>query len=309
MPGGMIILLALLLDRCLGEPCRWHPLVGFGSLVGYTEQFMYGPVSLPDFMRRLHGLAALIVLVVPFVLLVACLEMLPYMAVIIPTLVLYFALGLRSLVEHADAVAIALEDSDLGRARECVGRMVSRDTRDLDETQVASAACESVLENGCDAVFGALFWFAVFGAPGALCYRLVNTLDAMWGYSTDRYQAFGWAVARCDDVLGFIPARLTALTYAVMGGSRDAIRSWRTQAHHYDSPNAGPVMAAGAGALALRLGGDAIYHGKSKSRAVLGSGSKPTGMDIRRATRLVEQGVLLWLAVAVLLVFGERFYA
>ena len=162
---------------------------------------------------------------------------------------------------------------------------------------MSRATVESVLENGNDAVFGALFWFVVAGAAGVLTYRLVNTLDAMWGYKTPRYLSFGWAAARLDDGLNFVPARLTALSYALLGRTRSALACWRAQAPAWDSPNAGPVMASGAGALGVRLGGAAIYHGHMETRPALGQGAAPQGGDIARALRLVRHGVLLWLAV------------
>ncbi len=115
--------------------------------------------------------------------------------------------------------------------------IVSRDPASLDITR---AATESVLENGNDAVFGALFWFVVAGAPGVVVYRLANTLDAMWSYRNERYVDFGFAAARLDDLLNYVPARLTALTYAILGHTRSAWRCWRAQAHDWDSPNAGP---------------------------------------------------------------------
>jgi len=188
----------------------------------------------------------------------------------------------------------------MARARQMVGHMVSRDTQSLDERQVAAAATESVLENGNDAVFGALFWFAVLGAPGALLYRLANTLDAMWGYRTARYENFGWAAARIDDGLNYVPARLTAFSYTLLGQTRRAWRCWRTQAKLWDSPNAGPVMAAGAGALGVQLGGAAPYDGVWESRPDLGEGDLPDANAIRRSLALVRRSVVLWLVVAFL---------
>ena len=213
---------------------------------------------------------------------------------------LYFALGLRSLNEHAQPVALALRLGDLAGARQRVGYLVSRDTTELDAAGVARAGTESVLENGSDAVFAALFWFAVAGAPGVVLYRLSNTLDAMWGYRTPRFERFGWAAAKIDDALNYIPARLVALTYALLGSTGLALRCWQRQAPQWDSPNAGPVMAAGAGTLGVSLGGAAQYHGEVHQRPVLGEGPVAQARDIERALNLLNGGVLLWLALLLL---------
>jgi adenosylcobinamide-phosphate synthase len=134
-------------------------------------------------------------------------------------------------------------------------------------------------------------------------FRLANTLDAMWGYRTPRYLRFGWAAARFDDVLNFVPARLTAASYALMGDTRTAWRCWRTQAPLWDSPNAGPVMAAGAGSLNVLLGGPAIYNGALETRPVLGFGMTASPRHVVAALRLVERTTLLWLAVLLVLAF------
>ncbi|MBS3935349.1 MAG: cobalamin biosynthesis protein, partial [Sulfuritalea sp.] len=195
------------------------------------------------------------------------------------------------------AVAAPLAAGDLPAARQAVGLIVSRDTTQLDETGVATAAVESVLENGNDAVFGTLFWFCVAGGAGAVLYRLANTLDALWGYRDARRLHFGWAAARIDDALNYVPARLTALTYALLGHTQNALACWRAQASAWSSPNAGPVMAAGAGALKVGVGGTAIYHGRDEDRPALGAGAPPTAADIGRAVALVERGQWLWLGV------------
>jgi adenosylcobinamide-phosphate synthase len=139
-----------------------------------------------------------------------------------------------------------------------------------------------------------------------LLYRLANTLDAMWGYRTPRYFYFGWAAARLDDGLNFIPARLTAFTYALLGRTRLALRCWQQQAALWDSPNAGPVMASGAGSLNVKLGGAANYHGVLEVRPALGTGNAPQPDDIARAMSLVKFGAWLWVA---LLLLGGIFYA
>lgn len=287
-------LLAVLLDRLLGETPRWHPLVGFGWLAQRVETSLYGA-------SRLRGMIAVLLLVGGLAL-VALLahRNLGSWAWLLDVTLLYLALGAASLDEHAATVRRALSMGDLDAARQSVSRMVSRDTADMDETAVARATLESVLENGCDAVFGALFWFFVAGAPGVVVYRLANTLDAMWGYKTDRYLCFGWAAARLDDLLNWIPARLTALTYLFLGKSGAAWRCWRDQAANWESPNAGPVMAAGAGTLTIKLGGPAVYHGCLESRPTLGEGREPVAADITRAVALVQRGMWLWLVVAFL---------
>ncbi len=306
----LILCTAVLLDRWLGEPRRLHPLVGFGWLARRVEHLFYGPA--PSSMGYLRGIAAVCVLLLPLVALAAWLQTLPIIGILFSVLLLYLAIAPRSLREHAERVSAAFANDDLPAARAAVGMMVSRDTRQLNEEGVARATVESVLENGNDAIFSALFWFAVAGAPGVMLYRLSNTLDAMWGYRNARYNEFGWAAARLDDVLNFIPARLTALSYALLGQTRSALQCWRMQAKHWESPNAGPVMAAGAGALQVRLGGTAIYHGVISERPLLGCGAVVACGDIPRAVQLVQRTLYLWLGVVglgALLMAGWQRYA
>ena len=301
MSTVLAMVTALLLDQWLGEPRRAHPLVAFGRMVNWIEKRMHAD-------QRWVGVLAWSLAALPLSLVLWSVQrvMPAWISWVIAVCVLYFTLGLRSLGEHARPVATALQAEDLDTARSAVGRMVSRDTAALNASQVAAAATESVLENGNDAVFGALFWFAVLGAPGALLFRLANTLDAMWGYRTPRYERFGWAAARIDDVLNLLPARLTAFTYALCGNFSGAIHCWRTQAPRWDSPNAGPVMAAGAGALDVRLGGAAPYNGVWEDRPQLGEGDAPDAVSIFRALRLLRNGVILWLAVALLIALAIR---
>lgn len=286
--------LAVLLDRWLGEPRRWHPLVGFGRVAAGLERRCNrgGRVR-----RRAAGLLAVLLLVVgPAVASVLLMQqlLLP-IALLLHGLMLTFAIGARSLHDHLRPIAQALACGDLPAARALTARIVSRDTAEATPADLAKAAVESALENGNDAVFGVLWWFALLGGPGALAFRLANTLDAMWGYRNERFEAFGWAAARFDDVLNWVPARLTALGYALLGRTREAWHCWRRQAPHWPSPNAGPVMAAGAGALGLALGGAAVYGGRLEQRPPLGQGRPARAEDIGRALRLVDATLVLWL--------------
>ncbi|MBL8258654.1 MAG: cobalamin biosynthesis protein [Candidatus Competibacteraceae bacterium] len=297
MLTALLCIGAVLLDDSLGEPRRRHPLVGFGALARKVESLAYGPSATGARVRRGRGVGAVILLLVPCAVLAGLLAAVPLLGPVVALGSLYLAIGARSLAEHAEAVAAALRAGDLPLARERVGLIVSRDTGDLDEEHISRAAVESVLENGCDAIFGALFWFVAAFVPGVVLYRLANTLDAMWGYRTPRYRDFGWAAARLDDLLNWLPARLTALSYLAVGATPAlAWRCWRTQAPFWKSPNAGPVMAAGAGALGLALGGPARYRGEWQQRPALGEGMAPRADDIGRAVALVRRALRLWLA-------------
>jgi adenosylcobinamide-phosphate synthase len=304
MKIAIVLLLAVLLDRLVGEPARFHPLVGFGNLATAVESRLNNQVD-PGKSRiiaRLKGLLAVIVLIAPFVVAVHLLlhSLSGTLQIAGDVVVLYLALGAKSLNDHAHDVANAVNNNDLEQAKAKVSLIVSRDTAKMDMVAVQRAAIESILENGSDAIFGAIFWYAVCGAPGVVLYRLANTLDAMWGYKNERYLHFGWAAARLDDLLCWIPARLTALSYTLLGNAKSAWQCWSRQAKTWYSPNAGPVMAAGAGALGLELGGPAIYHGTPKIRPVLGQGRPPMPGDIDRAVNLITRCIWLWIAIAFL---------
>lgn len=294
---ALLVIVGVLLDLMLGEARRWHPLVGFGLLANALERGLN-----QGGQKYLTGALAWLLAILPLVLLAYW--TIRWSAILgiwasagIHAVLLYFSLGLRSLRDHALPIERAMAQNDLAQARHLTGRIVSRDTAQADASDLAKAGVESVLENGNDAVFGTLFWFIVAGGPGVLMFRLANTLDAMWGYRNPRYHAFGCIAARIDDALSWIPARLTALSYALLGDMRQALHCWHTQAANWSSPNAGPVMAAGAGALGLALGGVASYDGVPENRPPLGIGCAASATDIGRAWRLVAGATALWIAV------------
>lgn len=210
-------------------------------------------------------------------------------------------LGGSMLGREAEKVADALEGEDLERARELVGGLCGRDPRFLDEAGVARAVVESVAENTSDAVVGPLVWGSLCGVGGLVGFRAVNTLDAMVGHRNARYERFGKAAARLDDVAGWAPSRLTALLTVlaapVVGGRPgEAWRVWRRDRHSHPSPNAGQCEAAFAGALGLTLGGANTYGDSVEHRPLMGEGPAVEVGDIRRAVRLaraVNLGALL----------------
>lgn len=211
-------------------------------------------------------------------------------------------LGGTSLSREAAALAEALDAADLPAARARIPHLCARDPNALDADGMARAGCESVAENTSDAVVGPLLFGAVAGLPGLIGYRAVNTLDAMVGYRSARYRRFGWATARADDLVNLLPARLTAaLTVAAAplfnGHPAAAARVWRRDARAHPSPNAGPVEAAAAGALGIRLGGPTQYAHGIEQRPVLGEGRAPRPNDLRRMARLSR--LLSWTAAGL----------
>ncbi|PSF13363.1 cobalamin biosynthesis protein [Marinobacter fuscus] len=305
----LICAVAVGVDRLAGEPRRLHPLVGFGHWASLLEQALNTRAE--ERARSLgFGVLATLVAVLPVLSLALAFEYLltGWLWLMIQVAGVWLAMSLRGLAEHGRAVSTALATGDEARARWAVSQIVSRDANALTEEGIAAAASESMLENGADAVFSSLFWYLLAGLPGVVLHRLINTLDAMWGYRSPRYLYFGRFAARSDDVLNWLPARLTAFTYALLGNTRLALRCWREQAPAWDSPNAGPVMAAGAGALGVQLGGPAPYAGGIKQRSVLGEGAAPSAETIDNALALVNRGVRLWLAVLLVMALVVQGY-
>jgi len=304
---SITVIAAFLIDYIVGEPKRWHPLVGFGNVANWLESKLN---SHQRFLSYLMGFIAWVLMVLPVVMLLWWITQTQtllspvYFDFIIGVVFLTFALGTKSLMLHARAVSQALESSDITLARKNIGMIVSRDTSDSNETAITKATIESVLENGSDAIFAAIFWFVLFGAPGVLLYRLANTLDAMWGYKTQRFTYYGWAAARIDDALNWLPARLTALSYAIAGSTRKAFSCWFKQGSQWHGINPGVVMATGAGALNVILGGAARYHGENVQRPLLGSDNEPKVADIERSTKLVYKSIFIWVLVIAV---GENF--
>lgn len=303
---ALLCLLALLLDRVLAEPRRFHPLIGFGHLANVLERRLNRVTNpllsiLSGTIAAVLALSFVLALLVPWYLGPTFQQTDSMLRLIPDLLLLYLAVGHKSLEQHVLAIASPLEQGKLDEARQAVGMIVSRDSEQMDQQAVIKAASESMLENGNDAVFAALFWFFLFAGPGVVIYRLANTLDAMWGYRSKRFLYFGRTAARLDDVLNWIPARLTVICYALGGQVVNALQcAWR-QGRVWESPNAGPVMASGAAALGIELGGAAQYAGKVHQRPLLGRGRRVEVKDIRRTVNLVRRALLIWCVVMVMI--------
>ncbi|ROV58351.1 cobalamin biosynthesis protein CobD [Vibrio ponticus] len=292
-----VLSVAVMLDKWLGEPSRFHPLIGFGKYAQWVESHCRRIVLIDT---RLQGGLAWLASVMPFVLVSygfsAWLDSF-WARFLFDICLVYLCLGGKSLVQHAMAIYAPLSRGDLDEARHSVQMIVSRNASEMDEEQISIAAVESVLENGNDAVIGVLFWTLVLGAPGAVLFRLANTLDAMWGYKTEKYIDFGFIAAKTDDLLGYISARMTAFGYALFGHTHQALVCAEQQASLCSSPNGGVVMCAGAGALNIQLGGRVCYHGVWQQKPIMGLGDFATAQDIPRACQLLSKTTVLWLVV------------
>lgn len=284
-------------DRLWGDPARHHPVAGFGQLASALEHRIY----LDD---RTRGAAFTAVLVAgPATVATLVQHRTPHVLArtLLTAATTWAVLGGRSLGREASAVHDLLAADDLPGARQRLTHLVGRRTEELDPGEIARATVESVAENTSDAVVAPLLAGAVAGVPGLIAYRAANTLDAMVGHHSPRYEQFGWASARLDDLLNLVPSRTSALlatlTAPVVGGDRGlALRIWRRDAARHPSPNAGPVEAAFAGALGVRLGGTNDYAGTIEHRATMGDGDLVPA-DIARAVRLGD--AVSWGALAV----------
>ena len=302
------ILAGYLADRQWGDPQRGHPVAAFGRLAQQLERRSW----VDD---RRTGAAYTTALVGGAAVLGCGLERTtqrsPVARFVLTAAATWAVLGGRSLESEAAALRARLDLIDLGPAREQLTHLVGRDTTRLDAPDIARATIESVAENTSDAVVAPLTAGALFGIPGLLAYRAANTLDAMVGYRNERYVNFGWASARLDDLLNWVPARVgaalaTLLAPAVGGTSRQALTVWRRDASGHPSPNAGQVEAAFAGALDIQLGGVNEYGGVVEDRHTLGDGSAPLPDDIDRATTLGRLVGHASVALAVAISAGRR---
>lgn len=283
-------------DQVLGEPpLRWHPVAAFGTTMAALEQRIYRPTRAAGALHLAAGVGLAVGVGWATRRLLG-----PRAASAVATAV---CVAGRMLAREATATLDLLASGDLDGARARSRSLVGRDRDQLDEPAVVRATIESVAENTIDAVVAPLCWAAVAGAPGVLAHRAINTLDAMVGHHSERYEAFGWTSARADDIVNYLPARLGAAAVAALTPRR-APQIWRAvrdDAPEHPSPNGGVIEAAVAAAIGVRLGGTNHYGGRVEHRGVLGDGPDPTIADGHRAVRLTTAaGAAIAVFLAVL---------
>ena len=301
---GYKFLIVCLLDVVLGDP-RWlpHPVRVMGVVIQHYEQLIFELCQGP-FTKKVAGVV--LALGLPLGCYVIVREMIRYMDSlhevlgILAWIVLgYTTLAARDLWNHAMRVYLSMIEQGLPAARLAVSHMVGRDTAHLSEAEIVRATVESVAENTSDGIIAPLFYLALGGPPLAMAYKAVNTLDSMVGYRNDRYESFGWASARLDDLVNWIPARLTAMGFSLAAAVRwrRGRASWdicRRDARKHRSPNSGWPEAAMAGALSIQLGGPNEYGGLVAHRVTLGDSGRPlTSSLIPRALKLMVLTSLL----------------
>ena len=297
------LLLGWMLDLLFGDPARLpHPIVWFGKMISFGEHHLnhgthrklkgaflavglilgvfaaawllrYGLSLLQRNGTEIHGLFSVSIRVNPLL-------------IVFDTLAIFYCLAGTTLIREVRAVFLAL-DRSLDEGRRQVARIVGRDTTELTAQEVRTAALETLAENLSDGVIAPLFWYMLLGVPGMLAYKMVNTLDSMIGYKTERYKDFGCWAARIDDIANYIPARVTALLMVIASGRISLLRFVHHYGRNHASPNSGYPEAALAGILNCRFGGPHRYFGQLFDKPYIGDNDRPlTTADMKIAIRI-----------------------
>lgn len=314
----IVLVTAFILDMIIGDPhWLWHPVQGIGRLIEYTEQLLRRVFALREERdadrgkkKVAGGILVILVLLpsvlVPMLILYAAERIHPYVRLAAEIVLCYQMLAMKSLRVESMKVYHALMKQDIEGARQAVSMIVGRDTEKLSEEGITKAAVETVAENTSDGVIAPLIYMALFGVCGAFFYKAVNTMDSMIGYKNDKYIYLGMIAAKLDDVVNYIPARLSALFMIVVSGvlgmnTKQAWRIYKRDRYQHASPNSAQTEAVCAGALSIQLAGDAYYFGELYHKPVIGDADRPVlPEDIRSANRLMYGTSILTLLVSVI---------
>jgi adenosylcobinamide-phosphate synthase len=320
----LLLLAALIADILFGDP-RWvpHPVRGIGIIAVVFEKFFRKITA----HQRIAGMATFLftfilsVGIVVCILEIASIHSMVFQSVV-AVIIIYFFIAVRDLIVHSRAVYTKLaEGLPINDAREAIGRIVGRDTADMDRTDVSRACVETVAENMVDGITAPIFWAILFSmlspilslqpialaALGITAYKTINTMDSMFGYKNDRYLYFGWASARIDDLANYLPARLSGFfvimsAFFVGENWRNSLKVYRRDRHNHSSPNAAHSEAAVAGALGLQLGGPSKYFGKMVDKPTIGDRLQPiTPGHILKTNKLVIVSSLTFIVVVCLI--------
>lgn len=306
------VLFAVVLDVIVGDPrSLWHPVMGIGKLIDALERKLYENEDTPAIRKRkgilLVILACITVTALVYSILALAFSVSYWLYFILCVYLLWTGLAGRTLKLEGLNVYHALAQNQLKEARERLSMLVSRQTELMSEDEVIKATVETVSENTSDGIVAPLFFGVLFGPCGMWLYKTVNTMDSMVGYKNERYLDFGWCAAKTDDVLNFIPARLTSwfiLFSAPLEGRpfKKAEEVYRRYRNCHESPNAGHPESAAAGVLGISLGGDAIYFGQTVCKPALGEmDQEPEPSDIVKTVRMMERAYIMSAALFMML--------
>jgi len=293
----IIVLLAILLDYLIPDRQGVKPFVWYRDWSESIEERFNGG-------KRIHGIGAVILATVPIV---AGIMLVHYILgeigwlfrIAFDVVVLYLCLDVHRLGKNANAISVALESGELNEADEKLREFIGKNVPERTEANIARAAVEGVLRQGNSLIVSPIFWFILLGPFGAVLQRLSCILDSLWGHRYERFAEFGWAAARFDDLLGWVPARITAISYALMGSFEDALHCWRQRVGVWSDINSGPLLASGFGAMHMQsceLSDAGEYDERVSDLTVI-----PDAGHVQRAVALVWRVLLLWLAIGIML--------
>ncbi len=295
------LLLGWLLDFIFGDPSRLpHPIVWFGKMISWGEHRL----NKGNHRMAKGAVMAIILILMVFFVVWGLKQLAPNMVLwlVLDTIIIFYCLAGTTLIREVREVFLAL-DRSLDEGRQQVARIVGRDTSQLSAQEVRTAALETLAENLSDGVIAPLFWLALLGTPGMLAYKMVNTLDSMIGYRTERYKDFGCWAAHIDDVANYIPARLTALLMVIASGKLSLLKFVWKNGRKHASPNSGYPEAALAGILNCRFGGPHYYFGELFDKPFIGENDRElTTTDMHTAVRINRTAELIMLALTTIVV-------
>lgn len=309
MKNYILILIAIALDLLIGDPVTpIHPVRLIGNLILKIETLLYNS----NISKRISGLIGVIISLVTVIILFTTLYLIsgfiPYGKEVFSVLVFYSTIAIKDLALHGIRVKRALDKDDILSARKSAGMILSRDIDELSTDKIITGTVESMSENSSDSIIAPVFWGLILGPAGALAYRVINTLDAMWGYKNERFIDFGRTAALLDDAVNFLPARVTGVLICLVSGfnAGNPLVTWQIMIRDHSktaSPNAGYPEAAMAGALGIQLGGEASYFGEIVDKPMIGDKLRePVAGDISKSLRIIAVSVVLFMLIAAVII-------
>ena len=318
MKNYILLVIALVVDLLIGDPVTpFHPVRIIGNFIKKIENILYNRKLSKSISGLISVSIVLGTVLGTFFVLYHFISFIPFGKEILIILVFYSTIAIKDLAAHGMRIKRALDNDDIQLARKNAGMILSRDTEKLTRDKIITGTVESMSENSSDSIIAPVFWGFIFGPIGALSYRVINTMDAMWGYKNERFINFGKTAARLDDVLNYLPARITGVLICLCSGLKGRFVSvfnaenpqstaWQIMIRDHSktaSPNAGYPEAAMAGTLGIQLGGEASYFGKSVDKPTIGDNIRePESGDISKSLKIIAESVILFMIIIAVII-------